>query len=666
MYNLDDIQNLITHTQQLTLLYVEDNSEARETTLLLFEEFFKNIIIATNGLEGIELFKKNKIDLIITDINMPKLNGLEMIKEIKNIDEDVLIFVLSAYNESGYFMDSIKLGVEGYLLKPIETEHFLKHLKKVITKLDLIEEAKTTLHFLQEYEDLTNSSAIVSKADTNGNITFVNDKFCNITGYKREEIIGQNHNFLKHPDVPAEFFFEIFDTISNKKEIWNGILKIISKDTKSINLDTTIKPILDDNGEVIEYISMSRDVTDIINPKKQLNDTIKTLQKPLVIYMKIEEYDILEELFDTDTIEKVQEKIAKYLQTSMQDICYFDKVFQLGNGEYALAQEEDYCFNNSHKIFIHKLQLFQNKVRNDKIDIGAIDYDINLLISISYSCEQVLESAMLGIKKLLQSKKNFIIANNLAQEKREIAQANIKTINMIKKAIQEKKVISYFQPILNNETLEIEKYESLARLVNEDGEVLTPYYFLEVAKKSKYYPLITNIVLEHSFNALINTDKEISINLSAIDIEQKSTRDTIFTLLHQYKENSHRVIFELLEDETVKNFDILKEFISDVKKLGVKIAIDDFGSGYSNFERLVYFSPDILKIDGAIIRDIKNNDYSRAVVKTIIAFAQEQNIKTVAEYVETEEIFNILKELGVDYSQGYYFGKPEDINIKKS
>jgi len=184
---------------------------------------------------------------------------------------------------------------------------------------------------------------------------------------------------------------------------------------------------------------------------------------------------------------------------------------------------------------------------------------------------------------------------------------------------------------------------------------------LDIAKKSKYYPQITNLVLEHSFKALENTDKDISINLSAIDIELKSTRRKILSLLEKYKEDSKRVVFELLEDESVKNFNVIKEFVKEVKKFGAKIAIDDFGAGYSNFERLIDFSPDILKIDGSLIRNILTNEYSLSVVKTIIAFAKERNIKTVAEFVESKEIYELLKELGVDYSQGYYFGRPKDI-----
>lgn len=120
-------------------------------------------------------------------------------------------------------------------------------------------------------------------------------------------------------------------------------------------------------------------------------------------------------------------------------------------------------------------------------------------------------------------------------------------------------------------------------------------------------------------------------------------------------------MFELLEDENVKNFNIIKEFIINIKKMGVKIAIDDFGAGYSNFERLLDYQPDILKIDGSLIKNIDKDKSAHLTVKTIVSLSKELGIKTTAEFVENEAIYNIVTELGIDYSQGYHFGKPEPL-----
>ena len=169
--------------------------------------------------------------------------------------------------------------------------------------------------------------------------------------------------------------------------------------------------------------------------------------------------------------------------------------------------------------------------------------------------------------------------------------------------------------------------------------------------------------MENSFKILEHITTKISINLSSLDIEKEETRDILYELLERYSSDTSRIVFELLEDESVKDFAVIKRFIQKVKKLGVMIAIDDFGAGYSNFERLLEFEPDILKIDGSLVKNIANDVYSRNIVETIVSFAKKQNIITIAEFVENEEIFNILYNLGVDYSQGYYFGEPKKIAI---
>ena len=181
------------------------------------------------------------------------------------------------------------------------------------------------------------------------------------------------------------------------------------------------------------------------------------------------------------------------------------------------------------------------------IDFDSIKYDISIIISFAYENERILESVKIGIKRLEKRNKNFILSNNLAMIEQEKAKENMKTVFMIKNAIQSSKIVSYFQPIIDNKTKEIVKYESLVRLINEEDKVISPFFFLDTAKKSNYYSKITNIVLEHSFNILRNSDVDISINLSALDIEQKSTRENIFRLLNEYKE--HNTTYWCMEDQ---------------------------------------------------------------------------------------------------------------------
>jgi len=658
---MTDIDELIKYSQHLKLLYVEDNADAREMTAMILEDFFDKIVIAVDGEDGFEKFQENEIDLIITDINMPRLNGLDMIEKIRAIDDDVSILVLSAHNEDDFFIRSIKLNIDGYLLKPIDIDQFSNMLNKVIQKNKYLQEAKANLHFLQEYKKATNESSIVSKTDTKGIITYVNDSFCEISKYNKEELIGKNHNIVRHPDNPKSIFEDMWHTIRDKKQIWKGIVRNRAKDGRSYYVDSLVMPILDLDNNIIEYISLRNDVTTIMNPEKQLNDAIKNANDPILIYLKLDKFEMIEEFYDYETVNMIQNQAYNHLQKRISEVYEFDTLYQLGNGEYALILEKSKYLQDEN-YFVEKLKEYQEIIKEDKIRIENIEYDIAVLLSISYEKDKILESVKLGMKKLLKIKQDFIIANNLATIEQNRAKQNMQTISMINIAIEKSKIVSYFQPIIDNETEKIVKYESLVRLINEDDKVLAPYFFLETAKKSNQYTKITNIVLEHSFTMLNNSDYDISINLSAIDIEQKTTRNKVLDLLTKHKDKAHRIVFELLEDEGVKDLSTVKQFICDVKSYGVKIAIDDFGAGYSNYERLLEYQPDILKIDGCLIRDIETNSYSLSVVKSIVTFAKEQQIQTIAEFIENEAIYHIVKDLGVDFSQGYYFGKPEPLN----
>ena len=655
-----DINEVIAYSKDLKVLYVEDNSDAREMTAMILDDFFESVVVAVDGEDGFIKFQENDIDVVITDINMPKMNGLDMSAKIRELDEEVPIVVISAHNEDNFFIESIEIGINGYLLKPINIEQLTKLLYRVIQKYKYAYSAKENLHLLQEYQEATNNSSLVSKTDTYGIITHVNDAFCKVSGYTKEELIGKNHNIVRHPENPKSMFEEMWRTIKDERKIWKGIVRNRAKNGKSYYVDSLIMPIQDLEGNILEYISLRHDITEIMNPLRQLEDELKNAPEPLLVLMKLEDFDDIEEFYDTQMINAIEEKVRLYLQNKLSAKYTFDKLYHLGDGEYAFVLNAQ-LYKENMALFIRELKELQAEIKDDTVPIEDLEYDVSVLISLSFEKEKIFESVKLGIKKLIKNKKRFIVANNLATREQQKAKENMRTVLMIKDAIKSSRIISYFQPIIHNQTQEIAKYESLVRLVDSDGKVLSPYFFLETAKKSNYYLKITDIVLEHSFVMLKNCSADISINLSALDIEQKSMRRKILSLLEEYKKDAHRIVFELLEDEGIKDFSVVKRFISMVKEYGVKIAIDDFGAGYSNFERLLDYQPDILKIDGCLIRDIETSSYSLSAVKSIVTFAKEQKMQTVAEFIENESIFNIVKEIGVDYSQGYYFGKPEPL-----
>ena len=656
----DTVITLAQKCQDLKLLYVEDDSTTREVTLEVLKEFFNDITVAVDGEDGFECYQKaqNHFDLILTDITMPKMNGIEMIHAIRTTDKESVIVVFSAHNESSFFEQTIAIGVDGYVLKPLNIAQFVQTLSYVIEKVILRKKETQNFNLLNQYVAITNASSIVSKTNPDGIITFANENFCHISGYSEEELLGKPHNIVRHPDMPSSAFREMWHTIKDEKKIWQGIVKNRTKNGSRYYVKATIQPILDEHGTIQEYIALRQDITEMMNEKKQLFDFLSTNQLSVLVLVKVEDYDTLEKFYDKNNVDKIEHTFGLHLLSLMPQRCNFQKVYRLENGLFAFANERKKCKANKEELK-EILEEFLHNVKEYVIKIDDIEYDISAVCSFTFGVIKTFEDAKIGIELALKSKQPIIYADGLSGIEYENALKNIETIHTIKVAIDQKKIVSYFQPIVNNLTLKIEKYESLVRLIDEKGNLLSPFFFLDIAKKGRYYAKITKIVLDNSLALLQKTDKDISINLSMFDIENSEIREYIYELLHHHESIAHRVVFELLESEDIQDFQIIKAFIQTIKRYGSKIAIDDFGTGYSNFERLLAYEPDILKIDGSLIKNIQTNQLSRNIVETIVSFAKKQNIKTVAEFVENEEIFEIVQNLGIDYSQGYAFGKPE-------
>ena len=280
---------------------------------------------------------------------------------------------------------------------------------------------------------------------------------------------------------------------------------------------------------------------------------------------------------------------------------------------------------------------------------------IDLSAGISFECEHLVETADLALYEAQQHHKDHLVYDH-SMGLYERNEKSIALTETIKNAIAEDRVILYYQPIVDSSG-RITKYESLVRII-EGQALLSPFHFLEFAKKTRYYKTISRIVLEKSFAKFTECGEcPFSINITVDDILDQEIVALITSLLKKFPQGD-RVVFEIVETESILNFKEVEEFIETVRSLGAKIAIDDFGSGYSNFSYILKLAPDYLKIDGSLIRHIDEDASARAIVKTIVGFARTLGIRTIAEFVHSETVFAICKELGIDEFQGYYFSEP--------
>ncbi|MCF6310231.1 MAG: EAL domain-containing protein [Sulfurimonas sp.] len=216
---------------------------------------------------------------------------------------------------------------------------------------------------------------------------------------------------------------------------------------------------------------------------------------------------------------------------------------------------------------------------------------------------------------------------------------------------------------MSNINKKIVKYEALVRIVEFDsGEknILTPDKFLDISMQSGLYIKIANKMLEQSLDFFANREEKISVNFLPNDFFDQSIMNTLMKGIEKFDSPS-RIVVEITEQDSVEDFEKLRGVVKKLRDIGVQIAIDDFGSGYANYTHILKIRPDYLKIDGSLIKNILTDNDSKILVKSIVRFAKELNITTIAEYVENENIFNLLKEYGIDEYQGYYFGKPDNL-----
>ncbi len=284
-----------------------------------------------------------------------------------------------------------------------------------------------------------------------------------------------------------------------------------------------------------------------------------------------------------------------------------------------------------------------------------VSIGINLTAERSRSLEEAIKGADRALYRAKRGGKDRVEAHDDTSEeiKHRLSVADVRD------AIESGRIICYYQPIVNLRTGEISHYEALARIVGQDGEIYPPGFFLDDIKGTFIYTRFVKEIVRINTELLRERkDIEVSINLIPTDIIDETVLGELRSIERKVR---RRMLLEITEVEGIPSFNSIKKSIGELRRLGYRICIDDFGAGYSNLINITQMRVDYLKIDGSIIKDIPENRVSRLLTKTITSFCKEVNIKVIAEYVENAKILRALKELGVDYGQGYHLGKPREL-----
>ena len=518
---------------------------------------------------------------------------------------------------------------------------------------------KYSYNFLLEYKKAIDESSIVSKTDKNGLITFVNKKFCEISGYEEDELIGKSHNIVRHPSMTKEFFNNLWKTITNK-EIFKGVIVNKKKNGTVYYVDTTIIPILDENKNIEEFIAIRHDITKVYEQKKLIEEQFvdeltllpnrQKLLKDLkdnkitkIAMININSFRDINNFYGFETGDLV---LKKFSQILLDKISANIDLYRVANDVFAI------CTNIIEHFSLNPI-LINNNSFYLSISIGVARNceDSSLQNNLLSKAEYALRIAKKQNISILFLDENIELYNKLKENK--------KLIEELKNALISNNLLIYGQKIINNFSKK-EKYEILMRIKLEDGSILTPYSFLKEAKKAKLYLGMTRMLVKKACEYFKGKDIEFNLNLTLEDIKDQYTMDFIVHTIEKTN-TAKQITFEIVESEGIESFTEVSNFIKKAKKLGCKIAIDDFGTGYSNFEYIIKLDVDYIKIDGSLIKNINSDNNLYLTVQTIVGFAKALKIKTVAEFVHNEDVLNCVQILDIDYSQGFFIDEPKEL-----
>lgn len=333
-------------------------------------------------------------------------------------------------------------------------------------------------------------------------------------------------------------------------------------------------------------------------------------------------------------------------------------LYKMGSDEYALV----FFGEGEIRDWIFFLEGLIHQTQKESFVVEGIEIVLTITVGVAPASDRALEDATATLKQAKGKRHSLEIFSHRSKQEQE---NNIAWYKRIKEAIEESRIIPYYQPIVDNASRRVIKYEALIRLIDVNGAVISPYHFLEIAKKTKLYPELTKMMVEKVIEEFRHRSVPVSLNLSTQDLTNPELADFLETHIRD-NAMAELIIFEILESEGIENYTEVIAFVERFKAVGCRFAIDDFGSGYSNFDHLLKLNIDTIKIDGGLIKSLPSDPNARIFVRHIADFAREMGISTVAEFVASEEIHREVCAIGIDASQGYHFYEPEVFPIDQN
>lgn len=521
--------------------------------------------------------------------------------------------------------------------------------------------------------------------DTDGTIQYVNPAFESITGYTREEIIGQNSRILKSGKQDETLYYEMWETLT-RGEVWRGLLTNRKKDGTLYDVEETIAPVRNSSGRTIRYVAIERDVTE----RKRVEETIRYLayydaltnlpnrmlfndrltlalsharrsrQMLAVMFLDLDQFKIINDTLGHTLGDKLLQGVAQRLTNCLRE---GDTVARLGGDEFALLLVGITRIEDATRVAQKILEILKPifSLEGHEFHITT-SIGIALYPSDGEDVQTLLKNADTAMYHAKAQGRNNYQFHTATMNSRVFERLTME--NSLRRALEREELLVYYQPQLSLNTGQVVGIEALVRWQHSNLGPISPAQFIPLAEETGLIVAIDEWVLqtaciqnriwqEAGFPPL-----RMAVNLSAHHFRQRNLIETVAKILEETNLDPKQLDLELTESTIMENAEKAITTLHELKTMGIRLSVDDFGTGYSSLSYLKRFPIDILKIDQSFIRDITTDPNNAAIASLIIAMAHSLKLKVIAEGVETNEQLAFLNSEGCDEIQGYLFSQP--------
>jgi len=398
------------------------------------------------------------------------------------------------------------------------------------------------------------------------------------------------------------------------------------------------------------------DLTGLSNHKKFIEDVThpeKCPGKTFFALINIRNFREINDLFGIKEGDNILKMFGQALVAEAKSIDNSFMVYRIRGDRFGLLK----CGEETEEGFLKKLKELLKRLRLKEFVVEDVRFRLDFVAGVSKNRDNLLIEAEIAEQEAKKRRMDIYVFDRELAGIFDTLKKNLVIATELREAVAQDRVIPVFQPIVELGSKEVSKYEVLMRVKGSDGKFISPGDFLPVAKKLELYNELSKTLIGKALDLAKEKNVRVSINISSEDLASIEMKNWLYKRLEEDSVGS-LVCFEIVETEAFSDLEVLKEFYSKIKELGAELAVDDFGSGYSNYEYLSIIKPDYIKVDGSLVSRILESKEIESLIRYILMFAKEMNIKTVAEFVSSEELCKKVEELGFDYGQGFYFGKP--------